>query len=108
MNTSTGVYTFASADTGAHVQISYTFVAAATGSQLNITNQLMGFAPTIQVLLENVYNGNQFNVLLYSVVASKLALPPSRKISSFLNLTLRPLPTPPARSSICTPTNKKI
>jgi hypothetical protein len=32
----------------------------------------MGFAPTIQVLLENVYNGNQFNVLLYSVVASKL------------------------------------
>jgi hypothetical protein len=73
VNTSTGVYTFASADTGAHVQISYTFVAAATGSQLNITNQLMGFAPTIQVLLETVYNANQFSVLLYSVVASKLS-----------------------------------
>ena len=52
--------------------ISYTFVSAATGTQLNITNQLMGFAPTIQVLLETVYNSNQFSVLLYSVVASKL------------------------------------
>jgi hypothetical protein len=67
VNTSTGVYTFAAADTGAAVLISYTFTVAATGSQL------MGFAPTIQVLLETVYNANQFSVLLYSVVASKLA-----------------------------------
>ena len=66
----------------------------------------MGFAPTIQVLLENVYNANQFSVLLYSVVASKLSLPPSRKTSSFLSLTLRLSPTRPARSLICTPTNK--
>jgi len=72
VNTATGVYTFAAADTGAAVLISYTWTNAAAGTQLNITNQLMGFAPTIQVLLENVYNGNQFNVLLYSVVASKL------------------------------------
>jgi len=72
--TAGGVYTFASADNvaGAVALISYTYSLAAVGSQLNITNQLMGFAPTIQVLLENVYNGNQFNVLLYSVVASKL------------------------------------
>ena len=28
--------------------------------------------PTIQVLLENTYSGNQFSVLLYSVMASKL------------------------------------
>ena len=73
--TAGGVYTFASADNvaGAVALISYTYSLAAVGSQLNITNQLMGFAPTIQVLLENVYNGNQFNVLLYSVVASKLS-----------------------------------
>ena len=73
VNTSTGVYTFASGDTGAAVQISYTFTAAATGTQLNITNQFMGFAPTIQVLLQTVYNASQFNVLLYAVVASKLS-----------------------------------
>ncbi len=73
VNTASGVYTFASGDTGAAVQISYTFTAAATGTQLNITNQLMGFAPTIQVLLQTVYNASQFNVLLYAVVASKLS-----------------------------------
>jgi hypothetical protein len=73
VNTATGVYTFASADFNAGVLISYTFTASSTGTQLNIQNQLMGFAPTIQVLLETVYNLNQFSVLLYSVVASKLS-----------------------------------
>jgi hypothetical protein len=68
-----GVYTFASADQSAPILISYTFTQAAPGTQLNIVNQLMGFAPTIQVLLETVYNTNQFSVLLYSVVASKLS-----------------------------------
>jgi hypothetical protein len=72
VNTATGVYTFASADTGAGVIISYMFTVAASGTQLNITNQMMGFAPTIQVLLESVYNNNQFNVLLYNAIASKL------------------------------------
>ncbi|MGC2696006.1 MAG: hypothetical protein WA738_09460 [Candidatus Angelobacter sp.] len=73
VNTATGVYTFAAADTTAPVLISYTFTQATPGTQLNIVNQLMGFAPTIQVLLETVYNTNQFSVLLYSVVASKLS-----------------------------------
>jgi hypothetical protein len=74
VNTSTGVYTFAAADTGAAVLICYTFVAAATGTQMNITNQLMGFAPTIQMLLQTQYNNNQFSVMLYSVLASKLTI----------------------------------
>jgi hypothetical protein len=68
-----GVYTFNTGDNGTNVvAISYSFTVAASGTSLKISNQLMGFAPTIQVLLENVYNSNQFNVLLYSVVASKL------------------------------------
>ncbi|HYL92765.1 MAG TPA: hypothetical protein VEW69_06370 [Alphaproteobacteria bacterium] len=68
-----GTYTFASADAGAAVVISYTYLAAApSGAQLNINNQLMGFAPTIQVLLNTIYNGNQFSVMLYACVASKL------------------------------------
>ena len=74
VNTSTGVYTFSTGDQGTNnVLMSYTYTQPATGTQLNITNQLMGFAPTIQVLLESVYNNNQFSVLLYSVVASKLS-----------------------------------
>ena len=66
-------YTFNTGDNTAVVLVSYTFSVAASGTQLNIKNQLMGFAPTIQVLLETVYNSNQFSVLLYSVVASKLS-----------------------------------
>jgi len=73
VNTATGVYTFAAGDTGASVQISYTFVAASTGTQLNIANQLMGFAPLVQAFLESQYNNNQFGVMLYSIVASKLS-----------------------------------
>lgn len=65
-------YTFATADNNAQILVSYTNTAAATGVQANIKNQLMGFAPTIQVLLETVYNNNQFSVLLYAAVASKL------------------------------------
>jgi hypothetical protein len=72
VNTATGVYTFAAADTGAAVIISYLFTAAASGTQLNITNQLMGFAPTVQILLNQIYNGNQFSALLYNALASKL------------------------------------
>ena len=68
-----GLYNFNTTENGTQVLISYTFNAAASGVQINITNQLMGFAPTIQVLLETVYNANQFSVLLYSVVASKLS-----------------------------------
>jgi hypothetical protein len=75
VNTSTGVYTFSTGDQGTNVvQISYTYTISASGTQLNIKNQLMGFAPTIQILLNTVYNGSQFSVLLYSVVSSKLTI----------------------------------
>lgn len=75
VNEATGVYTFSTGDVGAsNVLISYTYTVAAVGAGLKITNQLMGFAPTIQVLLNNVYNSNQFNVVLYSVIASKLSI----------------------------------
>lgn len=73
VNTATGVYTFAAADTGLAVIISYIWTPASpSGTQLNITNQLMGFAPTWQALLEQQYNGPEFAVLLYNCVAAKL------------------------------------
>lgn len=72
VNTATGAYTFASGDVGSGVLISYVYTLSSTGTQLNITNQLMGYAPTFQVLLATVYNNQQMNVLLYSAIASKL------------------------------------
>jgi len=69
---SSGVYTFAAADAGAAVLISYRYSSAA-GVQLNIRQQLMGFAPTFQILLNEQYAGKQANLLLYSCVAEKLS-----------------------------------
>ncbi len=70
------VYTFNTGDQAVggvnNILISYSYALSATGTQLNITNQLMGFAPTFQVLLATVYNSQQMNVLLYSAIASKL------------------------------------
>jgi hypothetical protein len=67
-----GVYTFAAADAGAPVLISYRYSSAA-GVQINIRQQLMGFAPTFQVLLSEQYAGKQANLLLYSCIAQKLS-----------------------------------
>lgn len=67
-----GVYTFAAADAGVAVLISYRYSSAA-GVQLNIRQQLMGFAPTFQILLNEQYAGKQANLLLYSCVAEKLS-----------------------------------
>ena len=68
---SAGTYTFAAADAGAAVLISYRYTSAA-GVQLNIRQQFMGFAPTFQILLNEQYAGKQANLLLYSCVAEKL------------------------------------
>ena len=67
-----GVYTFAAADAGVSVLISYRYTSA-SGAQLNIRQQLMGFAPTFQILLNEQYAGKQANLLLYSCVAEKLS-----------------------------------
>jgi len=69
---SSGIYTFAAADASAAVLISYRYSSAA-GVQLNIRQQLMGFAPAFQILLNEQYAGKQANLLLYSCVAEKLS-----------------------------------
>ena len=69
---SAGTYTFAAADAGAAMLISYRYTSA-TGVQLNIRQQLMGFAPTFQILLNEQYAAKQANLLLYSCVAEKLS-----------------------------------
>ncbi len=71
--TTAGVYTFATADQGTNnILISYMYTLAATGNQINVINQTMGFAPTVQMVLESVYNNNQFNVVLCNCLVSKL------------------------------------
>jgi len=59
VNISTGVYTFASADTTLGVFIAYTFSIAATGTTLTAANHAMGFGPVLSLDLWFPYeNGN--------------------------------------------------
>lgn len=74
VNTATGVYTFVAGDTGTNnVLISYAYTPTATGNQINVSNQLMGYAPTVQIVLSSTYAGNEFDVVLYSCVMSKFS-----------------------------------
>ena len=76
VNQSTGVYTFAAADTGKSVLISYLYTATTVNSgTLNITNQLMGQTPKFQLVASQLYNGHYFTLVLYSCVADKLSMP---------------------------------
>lgn len=75
VNSATGVYTFAAADTTKAVLINYLYTAAATGGTVNIANDLMGSAPSFEMILSQTYKGNVFTLGLYSVVIDKLSMP---------------------------------
>lgn len=71
-----GVYTFASADTGNTVMLSYEYTATSTTAQNgSITNQLMGYAPTFSALLTMSFQGKPLTLKLNQCVASKFSLP---------------------------------
>lgn len=78
VNLATGIYTFAAADAGASLLISYLFNAAA-GKKLVLTNRLMGFTPTFKATFytskttQGVPAG--LALVLNACTASKLSLP---------------------------------
>ncbi len=72
---SAGVYTFAAADTGLGVQISYTWTNAAAGSTLAVPNSLQGVQPVFGILQQRSWNGTGERLLLPYCVASSLDVP---------------------------------
>jgi hypothetical protein len=74
---SAGVYTFAAADEGKAVLISYSYTTTASGLNTVITNKLMGISPNFQI---DFYNSNpniagaQWSLRLYACMSSKLTL----------------------------------
>lgn len=70
-----GVYTFAAADTGKSVQISYAYTDAATGKTISYSNQLMGAQSIYTLSLYNTNpDGSKFGMKLMQVVFPKLAM----------------------------------
>lgn len=75
VNSTTGIYTFASADASAKVVICYTYGSTTTGLTMLGTNNLMGSIPTFQLILAQVRNGKTNLLTLYSCTSSKLDVP---------------------------------
>ncbi len=73
VNASTGVYTFAAGDASAALLLTYSYTTTA-GTSLALSNQLMGSAPTFQLVLNEQYQGKTLNLQLNSVLSPKLSL----------------------------------
>jgi hypothetical protein len=78
VNTTSGIYTFAAADAGASLLVSYLYNGSA-GKKLVLTNQLMGFTPTFKATFyttkttQGVPAG--LALVLNACTATKLSLP---------------------------------
>lgn len=71
-----GVYTFAAADTGTTVYISYQYTATSTSAKKStIANVPMGYAPTFKCDLYMPYAGKQLVLTLNACTSTKLSLP---------------------------------
>ena len=75
INTSTGEYTFAAADTGKPIAVSYEYSAASGGKVWTMTNETMGYTPSFSLLLQNGYDGKNLVCKLNRAVSGKLGLP---------------------------------
>lgn len=77
VNTTTGAYTFAAADAGAALLISYTYNIPAAGQSMLVTNQAQGQQPVFSVTLETTFNASNGQkkgaMVLYACTASKLS-----------------------------------
>lgn len=75
VNTATGVYTFAAADTGDAMLISYEYTAATGGSTFNLTNDLMGYTPSFSLILQEPFDGKHLVLKFNRCTSGKLTLP---------------------------------
>lgn len=69
-----GIYTFATADTGHSVLISYSYTLA-TGKTVKLTNQLMGSGTTYVMRLFNTFRAKNIGYTLYAVTIDALDFP---------------------------------
>lgn len=78
-----GVYTFAAADTGKKVFISFSYTGTSTTApKSTVTNQLMGYAPTFKADLYMPYNGKSLLLSLPACISTKLTM--ATKLDDFM------------------------
>lgn len=72
VNSATGVYTFAAADTGAALLITYSYGVSASGESFTVSNQLLGTTPTFSASFYTIFQGKVVMVTLNNCTASKM------------------------------------
>jgi hypothetical protein len=79
VNTTTGAYLFATADTGVSVKIYYTYGSTTTGQTVTVTNPPMGSGPIFKLIManktQNVGGQKSLSFTFNAVQASKLSMP---------------------------------
>ena len=79
VNLATGIYTFAAADAGATLLVSYLYTVSSTGRKLVLTNQFMGNTPTFKATFYTTKTTQStpagLTLVLNACTASKLSLP---------------------------------
>lgn len=74
VNTGTGVYTFAAADTGITMFIDFQYTQAVSGStKLAVNNQPMGQVPLFQAEMSMPYLGKELTIKVFNAVPTKLS-----------------------------------
>ena len=68
-------YTFAAADQGKAILVSYEYSASSGGAFWNMTNDVMGYTPSFSLLLQNTYDGKNLVLKLNRCVSGKLNIP---------------------------------
>lgn len=80
-----GVYTFAAADTGTAVTISYDYTVAATGTTLTVGNHVMGWGPVVQLVIPFQYQGGNSSIVLPNTRLGKIDI--TTKLDDYTKLT---------------------
>ena len=79
VNLATGIYTFAAADAGAALLVSYLYTIGSAGKKLVLTNQFIGSTPTFKATFYTTKTTHStpagLTLVLNACTASKLSLP---------------------------------
>lgn len=72
---SAGVYTFAAADTGITMYISFRYTySAADAKRITLNNLQMGYTPQFKLFYQGAFSGKRSLIVLESVIAPKLTM----------------------------------
>lgn len=87
VDSATGVYTFAAADTGNAVKISYSYTDSTSGTTITLSNQLMGYAPEFRAFLFSNFRAKRLGIELYSCTLGQLTVPTKQEDFWMADLT---------------------